>query len=581
MVGGFNLLKYFILSQDKFTLILELAMPPFVIAMIVYHHYISKNNRRQGWWRLCCLVPFVFCVIHLGLRYFAGSMMLTWNFYGMIYIAAVIVALWQFFVRNKILYRIASFITSVCVTILCLYNMSIPALSNPVVGNYSKDGYVASFVGITEEMERNYCLNEWKEIDYELLRNSLLPEVEKAEREQDKAGYLVALCKYTYFFHDSHVYARAYEMEDAETVTNDVKERLAGNDYGFSMITYSSGETVAVLVDKESEAYVSGIQDGTRIVSWDGVSIDEAKEGVECVYYGSEMHSLRENEDKLKAAFLAGKGGNEIKIEYIDESGGVQEIRLQKQGSYRDRLDDFLRRFYYFKLDKENFFVEMISDTHGYLRIESEQYNTLQDVKAIFSDEYPAINAMLNDKLTSLKEQGMQTLIIDTRNNYGGYNVISAAVASMFTDVGGFNYSFGDYEDGSYILTDKHYYNGDGRWKELNVVVLTNAACMSAGDQLVNLLSSCPNVTVVGTTCSSGVNQNNGGVCVATNSEIIVAYPFALTLNEDGVPHIDADKNRENRVPMDAYIPIDDIYIETVFGEKYIDYELKYIVEHY
>ena len=575
------MLKYFILSQDKFTLILELLMPLFVVIMLMFRNYSKTDGKRQVILRLLCFIPFVVCLIHMGLRYFAGAWMLTWNFYGMLYIAAIVIAWWQFFIKGKVIYRITSAVTIVLVTALCLYNTVMPALSNPVVGNFSKDGYVASFIEITEEMERNYCLNEWKKIDYELLRDTLLPEVEKAEIEQDEAGYLVALCKYTYYFHDSHVYARAFQIENLEAVTDDVKDRLAGNDYGFSMITYTSGETVAVLVDRNSEAYAFGIHDGTRIVSWDGISVDEAKEGVECIYYGSEMHALQENEDKLKAAFLAGKGGNEVTVEFIDENGDIQEIRLQKQGSYSDRLDDFLRRFYYFELDKDNFTAEMVSDTHGYLRIESEQYNTLQDVKAIFSDEYPEVISMLNEKLTTLKEQGMQTLIIDTRNNYGGYNVISAAVAAMFTDIGGFNYSFGDCEDGKYIFTDKHYYTGDGNWKELNVIVLTNAACMSAGDQLVYLLSKCPNVIVIGTTCSSGVNQNNGGVCVATNSQFIVAYPFALTLNEEGEPHIDADMTRENRVPIDAYIPIDDRYIEIVFGEKYEDYELKYVIEQY
>ena len=223
----------------------------------------------------------------------------------------------------------------------------------------------------------------------------------------------------------------------------------------------------------------------------------------------------------------------------------------------------------------------MISDTHGYLRINSEHYNTISDVKAIFSDNYPEITSMLNEKLIALKAQGMETLIIDTRNNYGGYNVISAAVASLFTDVGGFNYSFGDYENGKYILTDKHYYTADGRWKDINVIVLTNASCMSAGDQLVKLLSQCPNVTVIGTTCSSGVNQNNGGICLTTNSQFVVAYPFALTLNEEGIPNIDADEERINSVPIDAYIPIDDAYIKGVFDAEIKDYELEYVMEQY
>ncbi len=574
------MLKYYILSQDKFTLVLEIIMPLFVVAMLIFHRYLKKNKKEYCWWRLLCLIPALLCVLHFYLRFFKDSMMLTWKFYGMMYIAAIVIAVWQFFGKCKVIYRITSCVTVGLVTVLCLCNIVLPALSNPVIGNYSREDYVGSFIGIIEEMENHYCLNEWKEIDYELLKDTILPEVEKAEQEQDAAGYLVALCKYTYYFHDSHVYVRALNDEDSRVI-EEAKDRLAGNDYGFSMITYTSGETVAILVDEESEAYAAGIKSGTRIVSWDGIPIDEAKENVECIYYGNEVHSLQENEDKLKAAFLAGKGSDKIEIGFVDETGTVQTIKLQKIGSYAERLDVFLKKFYCYELNKENFAAEMISDTHGYLRINSEQYNTISDVKAIFSDNYPEITSMLNEKLIALKAQGMETLIIDTRNNYGGYNVISAAVASLFTDVDGFNYSFGDYENGKYIPTDKHYYTADGRWKDINVIVLTNASCMSAGDQLVKLLSQCPNVTVIGTTCSSGVNQNNGGICLTTNSQFVVAYPFALTLNEEGIPNIDADEERINSVPIDAYIPIDDAYIKGVFDAEIKDYELEYVMEQY
>lgn len=573
------MLKYYILSQDKFTLALEIFMPIFVIVLVILRMYLNKHQRNIKIWRMLCLIPVGLCLVHLSLYYIKGAMSFTWSFYGMLYIAAIIIAIWQFFVNKKIGYRVMGAITFCSVSVLCLVNMILQALSNPVIGNYSREDYVESFLSITEEMEEHYCLNEWKEIDYEFLRNTILPEVQLAQQNQDEAGYLVALCKYAYYFHDSHVYVGLVNRENTQIV-EEAKNRLAGNDYGFSMITYSNGETVAILVEEESEAYDSGIRAGTRIISWNGLPIEDAKKEIECIYLGSNVHALLENEDKLKAAFLAGKGDDIVTVEFVDSSGNVQVAEIKKMGGYAERLDEFLSRFYCYELDKENFEAEMISDTHGYLRIEGEQYNTISDIKAIFSDDYPEVNEMLHEKLTDLESQGMETLIIDTRNNYGGYNVISAEVASLFTDVGGFNYSFGEYENGEYVLTDKHYYEADGRWKDLEVIVLTNASCMSAGDQLVNLLSECPNVTVIGTTCSSGVNQNNGGICFATNSQFVVAYPFALTLNEEGVPNIDANQDRLNRVLIDEYIPIDDAYVHTVFGDDVIDYEIQYILEN-
>lgn len=130
---------------------------------------------------------------------------------------------------------------------------------------------------------------------------------------------------------------------------------------------------------------------------------------------------------------------------------------------------------------------------------------------------------------------------------------------------------------------------------DLEVVVLTNAGCMSAGDQLVNLMGKGENVTLMGTTCSSGVNQNNGGRCITTDSLFKVYYPAVLTLGEDGKPLIDPDKQRENRIPLDVEIPITEEYVENVFcvdtidryytfgrdenPNIYIDYELQYAIE--
>ena len=117
-------------------------------------------------------------------------------------------------------------------------------------------------------------------------------------------------------------------------IVEEAKNRLAGNDYGFSMITYSNGETVAILVEEESEAYDSGIRAGTRIISWNGLPIEDAKKEIECIYLGSNVHALLENEDKLKAAFLAGKGDDIVTVEFVDSSGNVQVAEIKKMGGY-------------------------------------------------------------------------------------------------------------------------------------------------------------------------------------------------------------------------------------------------------
>jgi hypothetical protein len=57
---------------------------------------------------------------------------------------------------------------------------------------------------------------------------------------------------------------------------------------------------------------------------------------------------------------------------------------------------------------------------------------------------------------------------------------------------------------------------------------------MSAGDALAKYLGDCDNVTLMGLTASSGVNQNNGGHIHVTK-HICVNYPVNLSLSEGHV----------------------------------------------
>ena len=139
--------------------------------------------------------------------------------------------------------------------------------------------------------------------------------------------------------------------------------------------------------------------------------------------------------------------------------------------------------------------------------------------------------------------------------------------------------SFG-YEDANgYHISENQYIYPDGRYKDLPVAVLVNSQCMSAGDGMAKFLGDCDNVTLVGITSSSGVNQNNGGYIYLTEN-IVVCYPVFLSLSENGTPLIDTDNTRENNIPLDVKIPITRENAEELFGEDNKDIELEYAIEY-
>ena len=149
----------------------------------------------------------------------------------------------------------------------------------------------------------------------------------------------------------------------------------------------------------------------------------------------------------------------------------------------------------------------------------------------------------------------MEYLVIDIRNNGGGYDNVAGALASLFTDEKKYMCGFGYEDETGYHTTENNYIFPDGRYKDLPVVVLVNLTCGSAGDGMAKFLGECDNVTLMGITASAGVNQNNGGIMYLTKN-ISVYYPIALTLSSENVPLIDTDQTREGRIPLEAKIPM-------------------------
>ena len=174
---------------------------------------------------------------------------------------------------------------------------------------------------------------------------------------------------------------------------------------------------------------------------------------------------------------------------------------------------------------------------------------------------------------------------LDIRNNSGGFNCCAGALVSLFTDQKKLLSSFGYEDRNGYHNKMDEYIFPDGRYKDLPAVVLVNQKCMSAGDALAKYLGACENVTLMGYTASSGVNQNIGGYIYLPDG-ICIRYPVNLSLSEEGVTLIDTDETRENRIPLEAVIPMTEERALQLFNYRKVldfnfdDTELEYAVRY-
>lgn len=596
-----KLVYAYLVSMNRITLLLALFIILYFAGMAVCHAMIKRRNQSMKMWRLCTVIPFVLCMIHFYCHYFKGNLSMSVSIFFPFYIGAFVMLIWQFFANTKVMYRISTTfvgIAAVLGLISGVFNMTVNHFMIRL-GNYSKEGYVESFDSLVADMKEYYVQNEWKEIDYDEIVAVIRPKIEEAEKNNDPVLYYKALYEYTSMFHDGHIWIMPLDEEGASVCMQADKE-LAGYDYGFSLYTIDSGETIAIMVEEGCEAYNLGIKNGTVITKWNGVDITQAINEADCIMGASQP--VLANEAELKPIYFAGMGDETLEISFLDDENKEITITVSSIGCYDKRMNKALQKLYHqsewdneavlqmteeerqaavdeLRAENENFRTKMLTDDCGYMAITREEYDLIDDVIAEVKGEYPKLRELVNLRLEELEAQGMKKLVLDLRNNGGGYPIITCEVVSLFTKDEINMGCDAMLVEGEYKTIAEYHVKADGRWSDIPVVVLTNCECGSSGDGLIYALSRCPNVTTMGITCSDGIYQSVGGYSVMSNSNFYIHYPIFPCLDENGDLMIDTKADRVTRIPLDVKIPVTKEAALLIFGENNNrDYEVEFAI---
>ena len=405
----------------------------------------------------------------------------------------------------------------------------------------------------------------------------------EAEQEQDEQKFTDAVMMFCSELHDGHVH-----------VVTDDKARIEGcisytvsykpREYGLAMVQLDNGDVIAVCTTADVQKL--GIKDGTVITKWNGKDILTA-----CAEEVPNLGmSVKENAERIAAIVLSGVGGDTLDVSFLDDNGTEQTVTLKDLGDPHTQLEAFRLYRHFEKLGAENeydsilaenFSTKMLDDKCGYLRITAESSDDgLYDIFiGYMTGNHAKAREMFREKLRGLKAQGMEYLIIDIRNNQGGYDEIANALCDLFTTEDMDHYAVGIRENGTYKATSTHGIHGDGEFADLKVLVLTNYGCLSAGDGATLYLSMMPNVTVAGLTDSYGCNQETGGISALTGGHIYVGFPVGPVLDGNGNPNIDTREDCVSRNPVDVRIPLDYDAAMKIFRDKE-DYELNWAMQY-
>ena len=564
-------LRHVFAMANKTQMLWGIGILLVILLLAVLHHIWRDDPKKLGKWRLLCLIPLLNCAVHAWL-YIRGFTMAV-SLFIPLYAIAVLALLPMLFAKRRTGYRITAFLTGL-LTALCGFYYCGTA---PNLFNESRKSYSESFHALAQNMDKTYILKEWKGVDFSALEAKYMPAVKEAEQAQNPAKYADTVRQFCNELHDGHVSVST--DYDSSTFKSDLQQ----HEYGLAMVQLDSGEVIAVCTAEEVNKL--GIADGTVITKWNGKPVLQA--AAEDV--ADQGHPVKGNADRLALFNLSGVGGETVEVTFKDESGSEKTATLSDLGTMhtlREAFQAFSREPEMETMEddkayrQENFSAKLLDDKCGCLRLNAETLDsTFKDLAGYLTGNQTFARDIFRERLSSLKAQGMEYLVVDLRNNMGGFDEIGCALCDLLTDQDWYGQGLGIRKNGQYTCVSDHGIHGTGEFADLPVVALTNYNCCSAGDGTALYLSKLPNVTLAGITDPNGCNQETGGVCVLSGGTVTVMYPVGLIMDETGVPNVDTRADRISRNPVEVRIPLDYDAAMQIFREK-ADYELDWAVRY-
>lgn len=608
MKNVFLLLLNRVFSNNPVIWIFSILLICLAVFLRKFYKKLLRAGKSLKLWRLLCFIPLALALFHFAFFRIKGNLWSTRYYYLWLYIASLVLtlpALTSLWPRiNKILHPL---IMTFC--ILCgLYTLYKPLVWDSAMRNHTRQSYIESFISTTKDMEKYYSLKDWKKVDIPALREKFLPVIQKAQDTNNPKLFAAAIQAYAYYFYDGHVRAYANDWDIWESSIC----MLGGHDYGMSMIRLSDGSVVAVLVDEEGSAYQNGIREWTVMTSWNGVEINKAIDSVEFIY-GRENFPVKASEEIYKPAMLATKGQRtdgqpgqyEIVEElmqisditedsqrptalagFIDENGKEVQVELTAKGTGAYRMEKAFVPITWHSYKKfpdlKNLHTVMINEDTAYMVRYNEQFGEFFDVLSYFTNHNPQVRRHLIKELDARKAEGMKKLIIDARSNQGGYWAEGVETASLFTKEPFEMAKRGTELFGKPQMIHTVLVEADGRFSDIEVILLVDMYCVSAGDSLVKVLSQCPNVRVMGLMPSNCSCQETGGVSFLSDGIASICYPVNWLYELDGRRYIDTDASRECTLPLDVQIPLTkellhSLYTEYETRDVILDYAIDYL----
>lgn len=542
----------------------------FVYLIIVIFLYIFKNKMNNKVSRVLCLSSMIIAIIHYIYYYVPDDFQVS--IFLFIYIYPIFIIIWQLFKRFKKVFKVLFYMLMFfgIFGYVLTYYVTLQMDNLHVLTRYR---YTNSFNKTIEILKKEYVLNDHKKIDYIYLYDKYYSLINQAEENNDEELYMKTMYEFSSNFKDGHFIFNIFD----ENIKKKIYKQYYNKDYGFGSILLSDGKVSAILVDKNSEAYKKGLRDGMIITKKDNLNVEEAMRDI---VIPKNNYPVLEDELLFKSFYLFATGNEKVNVTFINKDGKEKNIEVSSISDENNKPEKLWNKIMYYDEKLNNFDTKVINKNTGYIVINHENTDIFKGLIGYGIDDASYyMDEILDKKIGNLVNQGISTLIIDLRNNNGGYLVEAEAIASMFTKDSYLVLKEAKYNSNLY---NKSYLKGNGKYSDLKLIVLVNSNTISSGDILTYLLKKNENTKVIGFTNSNNSSQSIGGLILLSGGKFSIVYPTYKALDENNNVFIDSDYNRDATLKLDVRLDLTkDNINDIVYSNDDYDYLLEYVVNNY
>ncbi|MCH5212356.1 MAG: S41 family peptidase [Oscillospiraceae bacterium] len=243
-------------------------------------------------------------------------------------------------------------------------------------------------------------------------------------------------------------YTHYYSKEEFEAYRSGVEDSYVGIGIVIS-VDETEGKIIVVSPTEDSPAYHAGLLPGDYILAVDGTK-----------YGGAQM-------DECVSAIKGGPAGTKVVIS-IERGGMQKDYTIERQNISSDSVKG-----------------EMIGSDIGYVRISAFNTNEAGSKETTYTE--------FKSEIDKLKDEGMEKLIIDLRDNPGGVLDVVCDIADYLLPKGIITYT--ETRSGR-----REEYKSDSNELDIPIVVLINGGSASASEILTGALKDYGRAKVVGET---------------------------------------------------------------------------------